>query len=546
MVRQISAFPYSNKARCRQTLEINRLFKQKSNLKAGAKRKLRQRVRNQFNCIIPLLEFINNYGSITDERETTTRTNQMNSHKKNNQSNSRYVLKLQTSNNQQKNRSSLLPQQNSVYTHHYESKQTQNDKMDLKTVEAFEKEDPFEETLKLTTRWKEITKPGDYRYTQGQRKRYNPPRTLEAEQKKIEIELWQKKHKLLCRRMEGMSMETHEEIERKREFHRVIDKKRNLQKPNETGQGTSRQQTGEIQHDSEIPELEDAETLSSGSKNTISVPAINFKRYLGATGVRYINTGKASKIQTSSDWELEETVRQVEQKFATDLKTIAGETTNDEKLVKTLVCIERKTMEQIPEEYRGYTKHLSTRFGVVFHDDTIIIPQTLRRTIITLLHKGHPAINKMSAAAKPFWWPKLTKETQNKCDECIPCKMTNKSIKPQISMSEIKYLPPTDKPNEGIQLDFIGPIRFKQRRFFILISIDRYSRWPAACICEAPNGKTAKTFLEHYILLNGIPQVIRTDKGTAFTGNEIKSICKKTKYKTNIWYAIYTYSDRLS
>ena len=66
------------------------------------------------NCIIPLLEFINNYGSITDERETTTRTNQRNSHKTNNQSNSRYVLKLQTSNNQQKNRSSFLPQQNSV------------------------------------------------------------------------------------------------------------------------------------------------------------------------------------------------------------------------------------------------------------------------------------------------------------------------------------------------------------------------------------------------------------------------------------------------
>ena len=185
----------------------------------------------------------------------------MNSHKTNNQSNSRYVLKLQTSNNQRKNRSSLLSQQNSVYTHHYESKQFQNDKMDPKIVEAFEKEDPSDEILKLTTGWKEITKPGDYRLTQGQWKRYNPPRTLKAEQKKIEFELWQKKNKLLWRRMEGMSKETQEEIEQKREFHRVIDKTRNLQRPNETGQGTSRQQTGEIQHDSEIPELEDAETM---------------------------------------------------------------------------------------------------------------------------------------------------------------------------------------------------------------------------------------------------------------------------------------------
>ena len=242
--------------------------------------------------------------------------------------------------------------------------------------------------------------------------------------------------------------------------------------------------------------------------------------------------GKASKIQQNNEWDLEDTVRQVEQKFATDLKTIAGETTNDEKLLKTLACIERKTLEQMPEEYRQeYKNHLSTRFGVVFYDDKIILPQALRRTIITLLHKGHPVINKMSAAAKPFWWPKLTKEIQNKCDECIPCKMAGKSIKPQIPMSEINYLPPADKPNQEIQLNFIGPIRFKQRRFYILISIDRYSRWPAACICEAPTVKTAKTFLEQYILLIGIPQKIRTDKGTAFTGNEFRTACKKLNIK---------------
>ena len=48
--------------------------------------------------------------------------------------------------------------------------------MDLKTIESIEKQDPSAETLKLKTRWKEITKPGDYRYTQGQWKKYNPPK----------------------------------------------------------------------------------------------------------------------------------------------------------------------------------------------------------------------------------------------------------------------------------------------------------------------------------------------------------------------------------
>ena len=57
--------------------------------------------------------------------------------------------------------------------------------------------------------------------------------------------------------------------------------------------------------------------MSSDSDQTIAVPAINFKRYLGATSVRYIQTGTASKVQYNEEWE-EETNRQAEQKFSTD------------------------------------------------------------------------------------------------------------------------------------------------------------------------------------------------------------------------------------
>ena len=123
------------------------------------------------------------------------------------------------------------------------------------------------------------------------------------------------------------------------------------------------------------------------------------------TGVRYTQLEQASRIQNENKWDLEETIRQAEQKFTTDLKTIATETSNDEKLLKTLVCLERRTLDQIPDEYKPYKKQLSLRFGVVFYEDRIIIPKALRYTIIMLLHKGHAAINKMMAAAKLFWWP---------------------------------------------------------------------------------------------------------------------------------------------
>ena len=240
--------------------------------------------------------------------------------------------------------------------------------------------------------------------------------------------------------------------------------------------------------------------------------------------------GQTSHVQDNNTWDLEETIRQVKQKFTIDLKTIATETTKDEKFLKA-VCLERRSIDQIPEEYSQYRKQLSRRFGVVFFEDRIFISKSLRNTIIMLLHKGHAAINKMTTAAKPFWWPKMSKDIQQKCEEGIPCKMVDKNNKPQLPMTEINYLPPAESNNQEIQLDFIEPIRFKHRRLFISISIDRYSRWPAASICETPTGNSVLNFSKQNVIKNGLPQIIQTDKVATFTGREFQGFCKSLNIK---------------
>ena len=150
------------------------------------------------------------------------------------------------------------------------------------------------------------------------------------------------------------------------------------------------------------------------------------------------------------------------------------------------------------EEYSIYKKKLSSRYGFVFYEDKIIVPKSLRTTIISLLHKGHPAINKMSMATRHFWWPRITEAIQKKCDNCVPCKMAGKSIKPNTPSTEKNQLPPLNKPNEEIQLDFIGPITERNRRFYILVSMDRFSKRPAASFCKSTDRQTAvRKFKRH-------------------------------------------------
>ena len=111
--------------------------------------------------------------------------------------------------------------------------------MDIKTIESIEKDDPSEDTLRLTSRWREITEPGDYRFTKGQWRKYAPPRTLRAELKRIEVDLWQKRNRLIWQKMEKNNKEALEEAARKIEFHRVIERIRNLPKRDEAGPSSS-------------------------------------------------------------------------------------------------------------------------------------------------------------------------------------------------------------------------------------------------------------------------------------------------------------------
>ena len=102
--------------------------------------------------------------------------------------------------------------------------------------------------------------------------------------------------------------------------------------------------------------------------------------------------------------------------------------------------------------------------------------------------------------------------------------MSGKNIKPNIPSTEKNNLRLLDNPDEEIQLDFIGPITVDNRRFHILLFMDRFSKWPAASFCKSTDGETAIKFLEQYIQLNGVPKSIRTDKATAFTGLPIQKL----------------------
>ena len=82
-------------------------------------------------------------------------------------------------------------------------------------------------------------------------------------------------------------------------------------------------------------------------------------------------------------------------------------------------------------------------------------------------------------------------------------------------------------PNQELQLDFAGPlINDKKEKIYILVAIDRFSKFPSVMLTKTTSAKKIVKFLRSYIRNHGIPESIRTDHGSGFNSEVVKEFCK--------------------
>ena len=130
----------------------------------------------------------------------------------------------------------------------------------------------------------------------------------------------------------------------------------------------------------------------------------------------------------------------------------------------------------------------------------------MRTTIVAMLHQGHTSAAKMDQLAEAFWWPSIHREIQEKADTCASCRAAGKNNITQIPSTEKNNLEILTEPNQEIQLDFAGPIQSKTRGdVYILVVIDRFSKWPTAQVCKITDTRTVLKFLTKYFTDNGTP-----------------------------------------
>ena len=103
------------------------------------------------------------------------------------------------------------------------------------------------------------------------------------------------------------------------------------------------------------------------------------------------------------------------------------------------------------------------------------------------------------------------------CKDCPQCTKFGKILKANTSFNSTKPLPLFSGPNEELQLDYAGPLPDSAgNNIYILVAIDRYSKYPSAMIIRSTGGRKIIKFLTSYNQLHSIPKSIKTEQYSGF------------------------------
>ena len=138
--------------------------------------------------------------------------------------------------------------------------------------------------------------------------------------------------------------------------------------------------------------------------------------------------------------------------------------------------------------------------NLLYMDNRLVIPQSMRSMIMCSLPYGHPGRDSMLAMVEDIWWPRIHREIIDQARLCEQCLESGKNLKCILRQKQIGKLPEVEQQNEEIALDFAGPFQnAKKGKKYMLVSIDHFSNWPHARFLHRPTTKKVIEFLKQYI-----------------------------------------------
>ena len=166
--------------------------------------------------------------------------------------------------------------------------------------------------------------------------------------------------------------------------------------------------------------------------------------------------------------------------------------------------------------YRNTFDSLNVEDGVVLKDYRVVIPDSLRTKMLSVLHEEHMGISKTKALARSYiWWPKLDSDIESMINSCVSCQ-SFRNCPPKISTHSWEY---PKGPWQRIHIDFAGPVNGVS----FMVIVDAYSKWPEVIVMKSTTSANVIRALRSLFARYGFPYRLVSDNGPQFVSEEFTS-----------------------
>lgn len=184
-----------------------------------------------------------------------------------------------------------------------------------------------------------------------------------------------------------------------------------------------------------------------------------------------------------------------------------------------------ESVKSVPDNLKYYFKvrsDLTVDKGLVFLNDKLVIPTTLRMSILNKLHEGHIGMSKMKQLArKMYYWPKIDHHIEEYVRKCFICQTyQNNNTKEPLIPHEIPNLPFSKL---GIDI-----MEFKRKSYLVIC--DYFSKWLEIRPISSKSANSIINVLIDVFCCFGIPGEIVSDH-VPFDSVECKQFASEWGFK---------------
>ena len=161
--------------------------------------------------------------------------------------------------------------------------------------------------------------------------------------------------------------------------------------------------------------------------------------------------------------------------------------------------------------YLSVASELTVQDGLLLKGARIVIPSTLRLSILDRLHSGHQGITKCRARAREtVWWPGLSSQLHDLVRNCYRCRQSRHQPPEPLIISEFPKL-----PWEKVATDLFY---FNSKTYLLIV--DYYSRFIEIANLSTQSSSEVIRHTKSVFSRHGIPQEVISDNGPQYSSLE--------------------------